>query len=295
MYKPVVLLITLLVLISAKTRITPFGERPEECVIQVPSGATVTPGNGNELLIRVPATETSAELLYSYPAPDICSQDIEEIHRRKIKKQKTPQETNGWLDNVGWYPPSGQNNLKSFTSTYTVPQDPVNNNGPQVLFYFIGMQDNDAPSAVNIVQPVLTWGNGYHQWYVESWACCPKNITVSSPPLFGLQPGSTLQGVISRESDSTWKIDSIFNGKHTTLNAQVGDYIYNWADITLEVYHINNCPDFARGKMTFNSLVLTDAQGQTLNPNWAGTGTTLCGGSISSNGPGSYVIQHTQA
>jgi len=293
MYRPVVFLFTLLAVCTfAKTKLTPFGERPEECVLQVPSGATVKP-NGKELVITIPATETEPEMITSYMAPEICSQDIDQIYAKNVKQ--APEETNGWLDYVGWYPPNGENNLKSFTSTYVVPQDPVNNKGDQVLFYFIGMQDNDDPSAVNIVQPVLTWGNGYNQWYVESWACCPSNITVSSPPIFGLTAGSSLQGVISRESDSTWKIDSVFNGKHTTLNAQVGDYIYNWADITLEVYHVNTCNDLARGKAVFNDLALTDSQGQTINPNWSNlSGNTLCGGSISGSGS-SYTIEHTQA
>jgi len=288
-----IILLALVSVAFGPTVLTPFGERPSECVLELPSGSTVIP-NGNELLNKIPATETTTEILTSYTAPAICAEDMENI-RNKFRRNKAPGETKGWLDSVGWYPPSGENNLKSFTSTYVVPEDPVNNKGGQVLFYFIGMQDNDDPKAVNIIQPVLTWGNGYKQWYVESWACCPSNITVSSPPLFGLTAGSSMQGIISRETDSTWKIDSVFNGKHTTLNAQVGDYIYNWADITLEVYYVNTCQDFARGKASFNSLVLTDSQGENLTPNWSPTATTLCGGSISSAGPGSYVIQHSQA
>jgi len=285
---------SLIAIISAKTVITPFGERPDECVLELPSGSTVTP-NGNELLIKIPATETHDEILTSYTTPAICGEDMEAIRQKNIRRETAPSETNGWLDYVGWYPPSGENNLKQFTSTYVVPGDPANNNGAQVLFYFIGMQDNDSPNAVNIIQPVLTWGNGYKEWYVKSWACCPSNITVSSPPIFGLKAGSSLQGVVSRESASTWKIDSIFNGQHTTLNAQVGDYIYNWADITLEVYGVNTCNDFAKGKAVFNDLSLQDSQGQSLKPNWNPTGTTLCGGSIASDGDNSYYIVHSQA
>jgi hypothetical protein len=290
--------------VSAKTVLTPFGFRPEECVLEVPSGATVIPGEGNNLIVKIPATETTEEKVMNYAAPAVCSQDIENIREKKRilrdnsgdVKNQLPTQTNGWLDYVGWYPPTGENNLKSFTSTYVVPQDPTNNQGSQVLFYFIGMQDNDSPSALNIIQPVLTWGNGYNQWYVKSWACCPKNITVSSPPVFGLQAGSEVQGVISRESNSNWLIDSVFNGQHTSLNAQVGDYIYNWADITLEVYYVNNCPDFAKGKAYFNKLVLSDSQGQTIPPNWNDySGTTICGGSIGSNGADSYYIEHTGA
>jgi len=291
----IILLALISIAVGSSMVLTPFGERPSECVLQLPSGSTVIP-NGNQLLIKIPATETTTEILTSYTAPAICGDDMEAIRQRQLKRApKAPGETNGWLDYVGWYPPTGENNLKTFTSTYVVPGDPTNNNGRQVLFYFIGMQDNDDPKAVNILQPVLTWGNGYNQWYVKSWACCPSNITVSSPELFGLTAGSSMQGSITRVSDSTWKIDSVFNGKHTTLNAQVGDYIYNWADITLEVYYVNTCQDFPKGKASFNSLVIEDAQGQNIAPNWNPTGTTLCGGSITSAGAGSYVIQHTQA
>jgi len=297
----VLLLLSLLsVLAYTEIVITPFGPRPSECVLDVPSGSTVTPGEGDNLMITTPAIDDKPAQIQYYKAPPHCGNDIEAIRQRKRivgKESLMPTNgtaTNGWLDYVGWTPPAGENNLRSFTSTYVVPQNPQNANGKQVLFYFIGMQDNGEPSsALNILQPVLTWGNGYNQWYVKSWVCCPKNITVSSNPLFGLVAGSQIQGVIRRESAGTWLVDSVFNNQHTTLNAQVGDYIYNWADVTLEVYYIENCPDFARGRAYFNALALTDAQGATINPTWRPyTGPTLCGGSIAAASGNSYYIQH---
>jgi len=213
-------------------------------------------------------------------------------NKRARQPQSGDRNLGGWLDYGGWYPPSGENNLNSFTSTYVVPGNPPSRSN-QVLFYFIGMQDNDAPGSVNIVQPVLTWGNGFQQWYAQSWACCPSNITVSSPPLFGLNPGSTLDGLITRESDSTWRIDSVFNGKRTTLHAQVGDYQYNWADVTLEVYQISTCTQFAPGRAYFNKLVLKDQQGATLSPRWTFTPQTSCGGSITQASPSSIYILHS--
>jgi len=283
----------LLSVIIAEDVLTPFGLRSKDCVIEVPSGSTVIPGDADTLIIKTPATDTSSESVQYFKVPPHCGDDIEGIRQNRIQRRN--QESvliNGWLDYVGWYPPAGENSLNTFTSTYVVPNDPQNNKGGQVLFYFIGMQDNDSPTAVNILQPVLTWGNGYTQWYVKSWACCPKNITVSSQPLFGLTSGSQVKGVIQRKSDSTWTIDSAFNGQHTTLNAQVGDYIYNWADITLEVYYANVCGDFAKGKAFFNDLYLTDAQGQQLSPQWKPTAATFCSGSIASAGSNSYYIEH---
>jgi len=280
------IVLSLLSYCSAEEVITPFGRRPAECVLTVPSGSTVSEGpDANSVKISHPLKGD-----YFHEVPPNCGNDIAQIKSRAVSRVNTRYD--GWLDNAGWYPPQGENNLASFSGSYIVPGNPPSV-GKQVLFYFIGMQDNDSPNAVNILQPVLTWGNGHQEWYVQSWACCPKNITVNSPPIFGLKPGSQLDGTIVRVSDSTWKVDSVFNGQHTTLNAQVGDYIYNWADVTLEVYGVNTCADFAPGKTYFNNLVLKDKQGQSLAPQWGFTKPTMCGGQIAPNGAGQIFIQHT--
>jgi len=287
-----IVLLLAVVFASAKNVITPFGIRSEKCVIEVPSDTLIIEGDG-VLLIQRPGALVAEE----FAVPAECSEDIDEIHKKYVQRKRasnpTPElDINGWLDYGGWYPPAADSNLNSFTVSQVVPGTPGSPSGGQVLFYFIGMQDNDSP-AVNIIQPVLTWGNGYNQWYLKSWACCPSNITVSSPALFGLNDGDTFQGTVVRKSPSTWTIDSVFNGKHTTLNAQVGDYNYNWADVTLEVYNVNTCEDFAPGKATFNDLVLKDAQGDTLTPQWTFTGPTSCAGSIAQTSPTSVYIQHT--
>jgi len=279
-----------------KIVLTPFGPRESACVLQVEHDSQVTPLPNGKLEIR-----TGKRLYYHSPNP-MCGNDIQQIKEKYAAKRNFEKDSasiksglkDGWLDYAGWYPPTGESNLNSFTSTYTVPGIPPSNDG-QTLFYFIGMQDNDDPNAVNIVQPVLTWGNGKPQWYAQSWACCPSNITVSSPPVFGLSPGSTLNGVIKRVSASTWRIESIVTstGQKTTLDAQVGDYIYNWADVTLETYGVHQCSDYAPGKAYFTKLNLQDQQGQSLNPSWTFTSPTECEGSISQLTSTSMVIQHS--
>jgi hypothetical protein len=273
--------------------ITPFGIRPEQCVLEVPHDSLVTEGDGVVYVKKPDVDEVETVVV-----PSECHLDIPDIHAKLIQRKKVSSnlpepnlDINGWLDYGGWYPPTGENNLYEFTVTQTVPGNPTITNSNQVLFYFIGMQDNDSP-AVNIIQPVLTWGNGNNAWYLESWACCPSNITVNSPALTGLKAGSQFQGVIQRTSPSTWKIDSIFNGQHTTLNAQVGDYNYNWADVTLEVYNVVSCSDFATGQAVFSQLVLTDSQKQTITPSWTFTGATSCTGKIVQTSPSSIYIQH---
>jgi hypothetical protein len=292
------LIVSSFAIASGKYVITPFGVRLEQCVLELPSGSTVSEGDGH-LLIKRPVPNTADQFEFDkYEVPPECHEDIPMIYDKMIRRIQPTKphpelDINGWLDYGGWYPPSGESNLQSFTVNQTVPGTPGNPSSNQVLFYFIGMQDNDSPGAVNIVQPVLTWGNGYNQWYIKSWACCPNNITTSSDPVFGLQDGDTFQGVISRESPSTWKIDSVFNGRHTTLNAQVGDYIYNWADVTLEVYEVTDCSDFAPNKAYFKDLDLMDDKGETLTPQWTFTGPTSCSGSIVQDSPTSVYIEHT--
>jgi len=228
--------------------------------------------------------------------PQSCHEDnIAERYRMSRQPQLMPNAIiNGWLDNAGWYPPAPQNHLQSFTATYSVPQNPAISTN-NVLFYFIGMQDNEAPrTEVNILQPVLTWGNGIAGWNAASWACCPKNITYRSASLRGIRAGDTLLGDIHRVDSSTWSIDTRWNGQNVTLRAQVGNYNYNWADVTLEVYNIdtNQCGMFGNGPMKFSSLVLKDVQGETLSPKYTVTGPTACNGRLTIAGNGEIDIQH---
>jgi hypothetical protein len=276
--------------------ITPFGIRPTQCVLEVPSGSHVYEHpSGVRVLSPMPGSNQLVETIHTVdPA---CHQDniVEKMHaRRKVREQADAFPINGWLDYGGWYPPTGQNNLDSFVSTYTTPGNPSAPNGPEVLFYFIGMQNNAYPNAVNILQPVLTWGNGVSGWNLASWDCCPSNITVKSTTITGFGAGDTIVGTIKRQDASTWIIDSLITktGKNTTLYSHVGNYLYDWADVTLEVYNIVSCADFANGPMTFSNLLLKDAQQQALTPSWQLTGATDCSGKITVSG-NTAVIQHS--
>jgi len=268
--------------------------------MEVPHGSLVASAPNGQLRVEIP-TDQAEPLVKLFDVPKECSDDIQNIYTRSYLKRKMmstaqnssgPLAINGWLDYTGWYPPTGQNHLAKFTSTYTIPNNP-SNPSPQTLFYFIGMQDNDASQYLNIIQPVLTWGNGNPSWYVQSWACCPSNITVSSPALTGLQQGQQMNGLITRVSGDVWEIDSEWQGKHTTLMAQVGDMNYNWADVTLEVYNVNTCNQFATGQFTAAKLALYDSQGQQLSPQWSYTGATSCSGSIRSTNANTIVISHS--
>jgi len=272
--------------------VTPYGVRPKGCVIELESG---------EIYQEVPegvkiSTKVDGVVLERIvvPPPE-CHQD-NIVERLKTRHQQKNQigafPINGWLDNAGWYPPATENDLFQFTSTYTIPGNPAMNSN-QVLFFFIGMQDNDA-TAVNIIQPVLTWGNGLSGWNAASWACCPKNITVQSKSIPNLSAGQHLAGTLQRQSASTWMIDTriVETGQNTTLYAQVGDYNYNWADVTQEVYNVDSCQEFATGPITFASLTITDSAKNVITPSWSITGTTDCNGHEVETTATTMTIQH---
>jgi len=280
--------------------ITPHGLRLPQCVMEVPHNSFVSEhSNGAKLSVKTGEGADAVEKLFDVPKE--CHKDVENVraklNQKYLRQQQQKNQTaapfplNGWLDYTGWYPPNGQNKIEKFTSTYTTPQNP-SVFGSQVLFYFIGSQDNDDPNLVNIVQPVLTWGNGAQQWYVKSWICCPSNITVSSPPIYGINPGNVLYGTIERTSSTVWRVDSEFNGQHTTLNGQVGPLNYNWADVTLEVYNVNQCGHFANGQFTASNLALYDSQGTRLTPSWQYTSPTACNGRVYSTNPTTLIISH---
>jgi len=272
--------------------ITPFGIRSAKCVLEVESGSHIyqTPAG-----LRV-TTESNGQVLSEQivTVPEECHRDgFVENYLKNRQARRTQAMYDGWIDNAGWYPPNGENNLNSFTATYTVPGNPPSDSG-QVLFYFIGMQDN-AYSAVNILQPVLTWGNGIQGWNLASWDCCPSNISVSSKSITGFGAGDLINGVIQRQNADTWEVNAIIakSGANTTLYPEVGTYLYDWADVTLEIYSVNQCTQFAKGAMTFSKLVLKDSQGATLTPAWDFTGTTMCSGAIKQVDAQTITITHS--
>jgi len=280
--------------------ITPFGRRLRQCVLEVESGSHIYEHGDN---LRITRESGSS---YDFVVPAECHTDgFVEMQKEKMamKKRRANRKNlgldpvpDGWLDNAGAYPLGQAGNISHFSAIYTTPGDPASDQG-QVLFYFIGMQDNNYPSSVNIVQPVLTWGNGVKGWNLASWDCCPKNITVQSKTLTGFGAGDQIKGTLQRQDDNTWIIDStiVKSGANTTLVSHVGPYLYDWSDVTLEVYSTTTCPEFAKGPMQFTQLNMLGPNNNVLNPSWSLTGTTGCNGHITKSSDGlSFNITHDQ-
>jgi hypothetical protein len=228
--------------------------------------------------------------VHSLPKHQECI-DYHEEWLKTNNRTKAPSALDGWLDYCSWYPPSTEQ-VNTFTGNYLVPPNPASNAG-QVLFYFIGTQNNgQAGVGTTILQPVLTWGNGLSGWSFASWNCCPAGQQQESTPFQGFGAGDTLQGAI-QASGGNWVITSSWNGKSTVLNVADAKRDFNWVDVTLETYTVTGCNQFPNGPMVFSDMVLTlDGAGTVSVPWGKNTGATECGGTLTINSPSQVTITH---
>jgi len=293
------LFLSLVAFAAADLVSTPFGYRLRQCVLEVESGARVSSvPNGVQVTLESNGVLQSS---YVHPVPEECHHDgfVESLIEKRQSKPMTlpaaPLVPDGWLDYAGDYILGRGGNISSFNATYTVPGDPLTNSPQQDLYYFIGIQNNDSPP-VNIIQPVLAWGYLGPGWSVSSWCCCPTNITVKSKSITGFGAGDQIQGNMYRVNSNTWVIDSIIRktSANTTLQSQIGPYIYDWANVCLEVYSVNVCSQMAKGDAQFTNLVIRGPNGENLTPKWTLTGPTGCSGKIVMDSTG-INISHSQS
>lgn len=241
-------------------RSTPYGARPRNCIFKVPSGSIVRDLPGRAFSVQPPHAEA-----YYVEVPKECDEFAAQTWEQLPRAGVIPD---GWINNAGAYytAPGDNTHLNKFTGKWNVPAAPVSPKKPETLYWFIGLEDRSQGSLTSILQPVLTWGDetegGVGGWHLWSWACCPKNVSWHSEDINGFKTGDTIYGSIEKVSDSTWVIDSAFQDSgsiwhNTTLKAQVGNFDYNYADVTLEVYNVTGCEQIAQGAVSFRDLKLS--------------------------------------
>lgn len=274
---------------------TPLGVRPSQCVHQVPAGSHIEPIEGG---VWVHAPDGTNTWLPEIPE---CVEDMKARAAAWVAARAgntsalqgvtpSPEHALGWLDYVSYTLPTTQH-LSNFNGYYTVPGNPQDTTGSEVLFYFIGAE-NIEQSDVSILQPVLTWGNGLTGWSYASWNCCPSGQQHESTPIQGFSSGDKLYGEISR-GNGKWTVTSANGGQATNLTTADNGRNFDWLDVTLEVYNIDGCSDFANGPMTFSQMKATDTSGEGLTIQWkADSSSTQCNGQTTVKSPSEVIIQH---
>ncbi len=313
---------------------TPGGLRPRECILEVPHAAHVRELNSSAILISEPATALAAARVWVHTVPDICHDPKYSMRARRdgVPANKTCDEPpctcdsfpcNDWIDNAGLFPKDAlgaDRGIGGFSSTYTIPGTPSGAAGSEVLFYFIGAENTDGlprhgSNGVGrtILQPVLTFDpagwckQSKTGWCMSSWNCCPADVTTHSPYLLDLQPGARMHAAFNMTGPDTFEVVSrdLTSGKESNLQMARGGRTFNWADVTLEVYNLQRCSQFAQGPMRFDALQLWDTNLEPIVPDGAPTpagdnGWLLttdkigCGGSITPTGspPTAFAIEY---
>ena len=113
--------------------------------------------------------------------------------------------------------------------------------------------------------------------------CCPKNLTTHSPYIIDVEPGDLFLGKFNLTEDGTMfevLSQNTATGENTTLRCPRQGKMFNWADVTLEVYGISGCANMAQGAMEFRDVQLWDEKMVAMAPKWLLTSRKPCGGSI---------------
>lgn len=113
----------------------------------------------------------------------------------RIMNDYGPATPNTLLDSTkenqpGYSVVAAASGIKSFKTTWTVPEKPLITNSPDTFFIWNGV-------ARGKLQPVLMWGNGEPAYRLMNWASVGGNY-VHGNYVF-VNPGDTITGVVSLE------------------------------------------------------------------------------------------------
>ena len=154
--------------------------------------------------------------------------------------------TNGWVEDAHysdcffWC-----DDLSYFSGIWEVPSAPSVVDG-QTIFLFIG-EENSGES--EIVQPVLQWGvscdGGGDYWSIASWFVWGSGCAASqSTPLYGVNPGDRIEGIIQQDCCGEWTIfsEDVNTGFEFSITVSA-DTMVN-AYVTLEAYGVDSCNEY---------------------------------------------------
>jgi len=226
----------------AELVLTPGGYMPEECVHEVPNGATLLERGGDTLEV---ITLEGEQL--SFP---VCR-------------------GRGGIKDSGWntYVTSEGVDFSSFSCEWKVPAEPIEYND-QTLYFFSSFMDilqNE------IIQPVIQYGpspaGGGPFWGIASWWVNSTDNALYSP-LITIDTGNQILGTISINAQSNWIITGVVNETLTTTLKVVPQAAQQLATFTMEVYNADGCGEYPDDSgISFYNYNLIDS-GQPYTPTW---------------------------
>lgn len=237
--------------------VTPFGYFHPSCVNKINNDEVVAPGlsiekNGKE----VRRLEKCLFSSFSKKGQERHVDSTASIH-------------DGWQISSSYYL---DGDLGYLTAVWTVPSDPVINQG-QTLYFFPGVEQNPV---ISILQPVLGWNQlGRPGWTLASWNCCERGTVTHSEPV-KTSAGETNEGKIYYDDNlNGYYIQSFVNPfTSSKVMTQLGTRHYNrpvnWVlGGVMESYHVASCDALpADGAFIFGTVSVYDRKDNLVTKNF---------------------------
>jgi len=278
--------------ISNKTLIaTPFGKFPADCVhVAEENNATLFPVE-NGVWVHYP--ESGRRVFH--PELPHCMENLKTLRQ---SRKNGVQILTEWEDYASATMPE---TMGVFTAEYTLPSASPDATGGELLYFFIGMQDDGQPD-VTIIQPVVSFcaestkcDAGQQHFLPIGWSmmatnCCPSGQTWYGP-IKVLANNDKVSG--SCGSDGTTvsiTMTNIATGDTSSLSQPDTQRRFNWAAATLEQYYADVCTDYNSEPFTFNNMTLIGLDGGSVTPDWKTTTGSLCGAKVVVTDPFNLAI-----
>jgi len=263
---------------------TPIGYRPTECVLHAEEDEVILKSiKGVGMYAHYPSTKRTV----FHPEIPACIEnglDLMKERQQKIANRKNATKTVGNLKEWEVYAGETVSKMGTFTSQYQLPSDSPTIGKNVILYYFIGMQNNDNAD-ITIIQPVIeycdTCGTGSQAgWNMSPWNCCPNGQTWQGTVKV-VTAGAYIDGTII--SNSTYDYIECYNPSNddiTTLTVADTRRTFDWICFTLEQYNVVDCTDYPSDPFWSRTMKVTDSTGTSITPSWDLTNGDGCGGEI---------------
>jgi len=254
---------------------TPYGMFPADCVhvAEEDNPLLVSVGNG------VWANYPSGRRVF-HPELPHCVENWKKIKQSRKADVKLLKE---WEDYASATMPDI---MGVFTAHYTLPTTSPDPTGGELLYYFIGMQD-DGQADLTIIQPVVSFcaestkcnAGQEHElplgWSMMATNCCPSGQTWYGP-VKALSDGAELDGTCQSNGTLVYITMTDSSGDTSSLSQPDTERKFNWAAVTLEQYYATKCSDYNTDPFMFTKMQLTSLNGNAVTPDWKTTTGGTC-------------------
>jgi len=259
---------------------TPYGQFPIDCVhVAEENNAFILPVK-NGVWVHYPESKRRV----FHPQLPHCMENMERLKELRAQGNGLTILTE-WEDYASATMPD---TMGTFYAEYTLPSASPDATGGEILYFFIGMQD-DGQTELTIIQPVVSYcaesskcDAGQHTLLPLGWSMMATNCCPSGQTWYGPVKALTASAQVHGSCGSNGNIVNITmtnvgNGDTSSLTQPNINRKFNWAAATLEQYYADACTDYNSEPFNYNNMKLTSLTGTSVTPNWkTTTGTNGC-------------------